>query len=57
LFTAIYFDVGFEDFEKYSPVDVVEAIQHSTENFPTDFIEVVTSFGRASISAASSPVT
>src|SRR6266699_4693158 len=56
LFTVTYSDAGFEDSEEYSPVDVVEAIQHSTENFPIVFIEAAIPSGRASTSAANSPV-
>src|SRR6266566_4679706 len=55
--TAIYFDAGFEDSEEHLSVDIAKATQHSTENFPMDFIEAATPSGRASTPAASSPAT
>src|SRR6266699_2010695 len=53
-FITTYSNAGFEDFEEYLSVGVVEAIQHLTENLPVDFIEAATPSGRANTSAASS---
>ncbi len=54
--TAIYSDAGFKDSEEHSSVGIAKATQHSTENFFIDFIEAATPSGRASTSAANSPV-